>query len=137
MNASDAIMNRFAATGVRLLGRYGAPIDAWTKPAPQADDAEPWRDTRDGDAEPQPFQPVMAFFSPADLKRSGITGTTDARVNGIDVSGASWVGLLAGDCGFTPETTDKLTWNGEDYEIIVLDAIMPTNIPILFYVWVK
>ncbi len=107
---------------------------SWFKPAPDADDAKPWRDVRDG--EPVEYENVsLAFFSPIDLARG--SGQFGMFEQGTDVPSYSQIGLMAGGQEFEPEITDWIVRISGKAEIVMLDKVAPNGIAVLWYVAIK
>jgi hypothetical protein len=118
-------------SALRLIAKYGEPC-TWVKPAPADPAAKPWRDTRDGD--PVDFDCMIAFFSGTDLSR----GSTPFKMYnaGTEVTGYSLIGLMA-PTNFDPELTDTLTRTSGKADIVWIDIVAPSGVPVLYYIAIK
>lgn len=124
--------NEFVQLALDMLAEFGSPV-VWQKPAPESVGNDPWRDERTGDA-PR-FTPNMVFFSPLDLARG--RGQFAMFAKGSDIVNYTEVGLLAGGCGFVPDVADTLTRNGKNVQIVEIDQVSPTGIPVLYFIAVN
>lgn len=120
------------ATGKRLIDKFGAEC-VWTKPAPQDDTVDPWRDVREG--EPTPHNVSIAFFSAKDLGYGSTLAL--AALAGTEVPQHNQMGLMSGDVPFSPELTDTLTFDGSDIDITKIDKLAPNGTPVLFFLWLN
>lgn len=119
-------------SALRLIAKFGEPC-TWTKPAPaDPNNTKPWRDIRAG--EPATYPVSIAWFSGTDLSR----GSTPFRMfnGGSEVVGYSLIGLMAGP-SFVPEMTDTIERTSGKVEIVYIDIVAPSGVPVLYYIAIK
>jgi hypothetical protein len=124
--------DRAIASALRLIEAKGEAC-TWRKPAPADDDADDWRDVREG--EPDETDVSIAWFSPRDLGR-GTMEFLQAMVGG-EVPEGYLIGLM-GPYDFEPLATDTIV-RSDDSEVHPesIDLIAPSGEPILYFVKVK
>lgn len=104
----------------------------WQLPAEDVDGEKPWRD---GGAEPPaPIDVPIAWFAPSDVGKGG--DVFAAFMAGTEIARGSEVGLMPGDCGFDPNVGDIVKRDGVELRVTRIDRLAPSNVPIIFYVWI-
>lgn len=122
--------DRAIASARRLIDKYGEAC-VWRKPAaPDEDvqDAEPWRDVREGD--PTDVDVKIAWFPP------GGQLAFLAAISDTEIPAGTELGLMApGD--FEPLASDVLLrTGGVEAEITKIDRLAPDGTPVLYTVWI-
>lgn len=133
MSAID--YDSFTIGAASMIKDAGA-IVVWTKPAAPVDGQKPWDDDRE--EVPPTFEPYMVFFSVLDAARGGTRGFFESFMKGTEVSDASEVGFLAGNCGFTPNQADTIERpDGSIVQVVAIDKIAPAGPVVMYFVSVK
>lgn len=105
----------------------------WWKPAPDDEDAEPWREGA-GDPTPRPLQ--VALFSPKDLGYG--SSSYGSSIDGTEIPTSAEIAMFAAEPNFEPELVDWIVLpNSGKSEVIRLDRLGPNDIPILWFAWIK
>lgn len=120
--------DRAISAARRLIAKYGEAC-VWRKPADQDEDAEPWRDVREGD--PDDNNVRIAWFPP------GGQLAFLAALGGTEVPAGVELGLMEGGVPFEPLVSDTLLrTGGVKVEITKIDRLAPDGTPVLYTIWI-
>lgn len=125
----SGVFDRATATALRLIDKFGAKC-VWTKAGAQDEDAQPWRDVREG--EPESFPVSIAFFSAKDLGYGSTLAL--AAMTGTEVPAHTQMGLM-GAVSFDPELTDTLLFDAKVIDVTQIDILAPNGVPVLYFLW--
>ncbi len=128
---------RQIASAKRAIAAKGQAC-LWRKPAPLDEDADAWRDVREGDPTDAPVS--IAWFSPRDLGRGTENFISALAGKMIDVPEGFEIGLMAA-VEFEPLPSDTIVKGtdaeGAETSITTIDRLAPDGTPILYFVKVK
>lgn len=104
----------------------------WFKPAPDDDDAKPWRE---GEGEPTERPLNVCLFSPKDLGYG--SGSYGQMLDGTEIPTSAEIAMFAAEPDFNPELVDWIELPSGKAEVVRLDRLAPNDIPILWFAWIK
>lgn len=122
---------RKIASATRMIEKNGL-VCVWKRAAPIAVDAKPWRDEREGSS--LSFRAPMVFFSPSDVGKG--SELFAAKIGGTEVAGSTEVALMPSGLEFEPKIGDELYRNNVRLNVIKIDRLAPSGVPLLYYVWI-